>query len=157
MPTQEDCLFLRSAIESGLLDPGRAGEVLAALAKVEKLGASSSAREIAVNRGYLLPRQADKAAAAAGLGSPPRATGAIGNFRILEKLAVGGMGDPTAHRDLHLLQRQFAAPVGLALAAEAAHKAADAAAPQAAGVKARRTGATRRPRKRIKMGRYFPR
>jgi len=92
MPTQEDILFLRSAVEAGLLDSSRADEVLAALEKVEKLGASSSAREIALNRGYLTPAQLDKAATEVSAKTPTRESGVIGNYRILEKLGVGGMG-----------------------------------------------------------------
>jgi len=94
MPKDEDLLFLRSAVEAGLLEQAMADQVLAALEQVEQLGASSCAREIAVNRGLLRARQADRVLSACGLRAPTpaRSTGRIGNFRLLERLGVGGMG-----------------------------------------------------------------
>ena len=92
MPTQEDFLFLRSAVASGALAPGHAEEVLAALERVEELGASSSAREIALNRGLLSSAHADQVAAAVKTPPPARAIRAIGNYQLLAKLGTGGMG-----------------------------------------------------------------
>ena len=108
MPTDADLLFLRGAVESGLVSQAAADEVRDALAQVEGLGASSSAREIAINRGVLTAAQADRLAA--GGHTPPtpatprrapqgddpptpiRKTKRLGNFQILEKLGVGAMG-----------------------------------------------------------------
>ena len=128
MPTDGDRLFLRRAVEAGLMGQAAADEVCGALAQVEALGASSTAREIAINRGVLTAQQADRAHRQAQGGvslpnpvaagaptsaqpatptargraprtppgeSPPtpiRKTKRLGNFQIIEKLGVGGMG-----------------------------------------------------------------
>ncbi|MFW6108221.1 MAG: protein kinase domain-containing protein [bacterium] len=121
MPTDDDLLFLSTAVARGALDQGTAEEVLAALRQVEALGASSSAREIAINRGVFTREQADRIDHAAREGandddpepaSPPgrsplggqrqdrgpepptpiRKRRRLGNFEILQKLGVGGMG-----------------------------------------------------------------
>jgi len=94
MPRDDDHVFLRSAVECGALDPSAAEEVLAALEQVAALGASSSAREIALNRGLLTPAQADQAQAGSKVkeATPVRRTKRLGNFEIVAKLGVGGMG-----------------------------------------------------------------
>ena len=94
MPRDDDLCFLRSAVESGVLAEAAAGQVRAALEKVEQLGAASTAREIAVNRGFLTQAQADTVQGASGPkeATPVRRSKRLGNFGIVEKLGVGGMG-----------------------------------------------------------------
>ena len=122
MPTQENLVFLRAAVESGALDSRQANEVLGALERVEELGASASAREIAASRGFQSPARAAVAVQApppkrreavrdgerasnpppipppmgAGREPPPpapaRGPRTIGNYQLIEKLGVGGMG-----------------------------------------------------------------
>ncbi len=111
MPSDGDLRFLRAAVERGALDLAAAAEVRDALEQVEALGATSSAREIAVNRGVLTREQADRIAAGGGATAKGRASQAprrtreeadpptpirrrrqLGNFKIIEKLGRGGMG-----------------------------------------------------------------
>ena len=94
MPTQEDEFFLRSAVESGVLDAARAEEVLSALERVEELGARSSAREIAINRGFLSEAQAEEVASAGADASEatPRPRKQVGNYEPIAKLGTSHGG-----------------------------------------------------------------
>ena len=94
MAQDVDLVFLRSAVTCGVLDAAQARHVVEAVAKVRELGASASAQEIAVNRGFLTASQAEQVAASSGLTERPttRRTDRVGNYRLVEKIGVGGMG-----------------------------------------------------------------
>jgi len=109
MPTQEDEVFLRSAVESGVLDAARAEEVLSALERVEELGARSSAREIAINRGFLSEIQAEEVASAGtdasgtdGSEATPRPRKQVGNYEPIAKLGTSHGGLVCKARQLTL-------------------------------------------------------
>jgi len=92
MPSRADVEFLRTAVACGALAPGPAREILAALEEVERLGARSSAREIAVNRGLLDREQAETIAASTPSATPARPGNRLGNFMLLSRIGSGGMG-----------------------------------------------------------------
>jgi len=92
MPSRADVEFLRAAVACGALAPGSARDILAALEKVERLGARSSAREIAVNRGLLNREQAETIAASTPSATPAKPGNRLGNFMLLSRIGSGGMG-----------------------------------------------------------------
>jgi len=92
MPSRTDVEFLRAAVACGALEPRAVREVLATLEKVERLGARSSAREIAVNRGLLSREQAETIAASTPGSTPARPGHRLGNFMLLSRIGRGGMG-----------------------------------------------------------------
>ena len=94
MSTDEDQVFLRGAVEAGVLGEATASEVSEAVAKVAGLGGEASARQVAVDRGLVTPEQAEEVLGGRGARgrASGRRSGRVGNYQMLEKLGVGGMG-----------------------------------------------------------------